>query len=68
LAVLFSPVPWLKTLDAQRGDPAIAEGTVEYGGNHSYNTAITEMEDGKVKRARQYFKAPQWRARQIEKM
>ena len=48
------------------GELAIAERTVEYGGNRSYNTAITEMEDGKVKRARQYFavpfEAPQWRA------
>jgi hypothetical protein len=43
---------------------AIAERTVEYGGNRSYNIAIIEMEHGKVKRARQYFaapfEAPQW--------
>jgi ketosteroid isomerase-like protein len=54
------------------GDLAIAERTVEYGGNRSYNTAITEMEDGKVKRARQYFaapfEAPQWRAQWVERM
>ena len=42
------------------GDLAIAERTVEYGDDRSYNTAITEMEAGKVKRARQYFVAPQW--------
>jgi hypothetical protein len=46
------------------GDFAIAERTVEYGGNRSYNTAIIEMENGKVKRARQCFgapfEAPQW--------
>jgi hypothetical protein len=28
------------------GDLAVAERTVEYDGNRSYNTAITEMEDG----------------------
>jgi ketosteroid isomerase-like protein len=54
------------------GDLAIAERTVEYGGSHSYNTAITEMEDGKVKRARQYFATPfeasQWRAQWVERM
>ncbi len=54
------------------GDVAIAERTVEYGGNRSYNTAITELEDGKVKRARQYFatpfEAPQWRAQWVERM
>jgi hypothetical protein len=32
------------------GDLAIADRTVEYGSNRSYNTAITEIEDGKVKR------------------
>ena len=54
------------------GDLAIAERTVEYGGNRSYNTAITEMEDGKVKRAGQYFavpfEAPHWRAQWVERM
>ena len=54
------------------GDLAIAERTVEYGGNRSYNTAITEMEDGKVRRARQYFAAPfdapQWRAQWVERL
>jgi ketosteroid isomerase-like protein len=54
------------------GDLAIAERTFEYGGNRSYNTAISEMEDGKVKRARQcfaaHFEAPQWRARWVERM
>jgi hypothetical protein len=43
---------------------ALAEMTVEYGGDRSYNTAKTEMDDRKVKRARQYFaapfEAPQW--------
>ena len=54
------------------GDLAIAERTVQYGTNRSYNTAITEMEDGKVKRARQYFaapfEAPQWRAQWVDRM
>jgi hypothetical protein len=54
------------------GDFAIAERTVEYGGNRSYNTAIIEMENGKVKRARQYFaapfEAPQWRAQWAERI
>jgi hypothetical protein len=54
------------------GDLAIAERTVEYGTNRSHNTAITEMQDGKVKGTRQYFaspfEAPQWRARWVERM
>ncbi len=54
------------------GDLAIAERTVEYDGNRSYNTAICEMEGGKIKKATQYFaapfEAPQWRARWVEKM
>ena len=54
------------------GDLAIAERTVEYGGNRSYNTAITDIEGGKVKRARQYFsgpfEAPPWRAQWVERM
>jgi hypothetical protein len=31
------------------GDLVLAERTVEYGTNRSHNTAITEMQDGKVK-------------------
>jgi hypothetical protein len=54
------------------GDLAIAERTVKYGTSRSYNTAILEMQDGKVKRARRYlaapFEAPQWRAQQVERM
>ena len=53
------------------GDLAIAERAVEYGTNRLYNTAVTEMEDGKVKRARQYFAAPfealEWRAQWVER-
>lgn len=66
---VFESIPLMPNVLEYRltlsGDLAIAERTVEYGGNRSYNTAITEMEDGKVKRARQYFatpfEAPQWR-------
>ncbi len=54
------------------GDLAIAERTVKYGTNRSYNTDITEMQDGKVKRARPYFAvsfdAPRWRAQWVERM
>jgi hypothetical protein len=54
------------------GDLAIAERTVEYESNRSYNTAICEMQDGKIKKATQYFaapfEAPQWRAQWVERM
>jgi hypothetical protein len=54
------------------GDLAIAERTVKYGTNRSYNTAITETQDGKVKRARRYsavpFEALRWRAQRVERM
>lgn len=73
---VFETIPLMPNVLEYRltlsGDLAIAERTVEYGGNRSYNTAITEMEDGKVKRARQYFaapfEAPQWRAQWVERM
>ncbi len=32
------------------GDPTIAERAVEYDGNRMYNTAVCEMQDGKIKR------------------
>ena len=54
------------------GDLSIAERTVEYEGNRSYNTGIWEAEDGKIKRSTQEragaFEAPQWRAQWVEKM
>lgn len=73
---VFENIPLMPTVLDYRvtvsGDLAVAERIVEYGGNRSYNTAITDMEDGKVRRARQYFappfEAPGWRARGVEKM
>ncbi len=54
------------------GDLAVAERAVEYGGNRMYNTAICEMQDGKIKKATQYFaapfEAPGWRAQWIERI
>lgn len=73
---VFENIPLMPTVLDYRftvsGGLALAERTVEYGGNRSYNAAITEMEDGKVRRAGQYFatpfEAPGWRARWFEKM
>ncbi len=54
------------------GDLAVAERAVEYDGNRMYNTAVCEMQDGKIKKATQYFaapfEAPGWRAQWIERM
>jgi ketosteroid isomerase-like protein len=69
----FEDIPIMPNVTGYRfkvsGDLAVAEKTVEYLGARMYNTAITEMEDGKVKRTRQYlaepFEARQWRARWV---
>ncbi len=73
---IFENIPVMPNVIVYRftvsGDLTVAERIVEYNGNRSYNTAISEMEDGKVKRTRQYFavlfEAPGWRSRWIERM
>lgn len=72
---IFENIPFMPNVLNYRltlsGDLAIAERSVEYDGNRPYNTAITEMQDGKVKRARQYFaasfEAPKLRAQWVER-
>ena len=73
---IFENIPVMPNVIVYRftvsGDLTVAERIDEYNGNRSYNTAISEMEDGKVKRTRQYFavlfEAPGWRSRWIERM
>lgn len=54
------------------GDLAIDEMVCEYEGHRVYVCAISELQDGKIKKAREYFaepfEAPEWRAQWVEKM
>jgi ketosteroid isomerase-like protein len=54
------------------GDLAVIEMVLEYDGNRVYNCEVTEFEEGKIKRSREYFgepfEAPQWRAQWVERM
>ena len=54
------------------GELCVLEATLEYDSNRVYVCEIFEVQDGKLKRAREYFsepfEAPEWRAQWVERM
>ena len=54
------------------GDLGTLEMVLEYDGNRTYSCTVVELQDGKVKRAKDYFaepfEAPEWRAQWVERM
>ena len=54
------------------GDLGVGEMAFEYDGHRVYVCAIFELQDGKVKKTREYFaepfEAPEWRAQWVERM
>src|SRR5215204_2980069 len=54
------------------GDLAVIEMILDYDGNRMNVCEIVDFEDGKIKRAREYFAEPfeaaEWRAQWVERM
>ena len=54
------------------GELCVLEATLEYDSNRVYVCEIFEVQDGTLKRAREYFgepfEAPEWRAQWVESM
>ena len=54
------------------GELCVLEATLEYDSNRVYVCEIFEVQDGTLKRAREYFgepfEAPEWRAQWVERM
>jgi len=55
-----------------RGELCVLEAILEYESNRVYICEILEVQDGKIKRLREYFcepfEAPEWRAQWVEKV
>ena len=66
--------PKMKLRDIRNeGNLVVTEGTIDYGdGTPVSYVGIAELEDGKVKRLREYFaspfEAPEWRKKFVEQM